>query len=101
MRKWYNNKAVAKTTEKISQNPGQKFFKEILKKVLTREKESDIIDKRSQKGRDWNLTIEQQKIEVQSKIKSKCEYKICQNQREHNSKKVKKARINSSNESNR
>ena len=27
----------------------------------------------------------------------KCEYKICQNQREHNSKKVKKARINSSN----
>ena len=30
---------------------------------------------------DWNLTIEQQKIEVQSKI-SKCEYKICQNQRE-------------------
>ena len=62
---------------------------------MTKWKESDIIDKRSQKGA--RLKLDNWTTEDRStKQKSKCEYKICQNQREHNSKKVKKARINSS-----
>ena len=77
-------------------------FEEKFKKLLTSLSFGDIIDRLSHEsgeGTDWNLTIEQQIKEVQSK--KQVRNKICQNQREHNSKKVKKAKINSSNESNR
>ena len=81
MRKWYNNQAAAKTAAKNITNSGQKIFKRNFKKGIDKVKKMWYNNQARAKASDWNLTIEQQKIEVQSKF-SKCEYKICQNQRE-------------------
>ncbi len=62
----------------IEQTESKNFFKEISKKVLTREKRCDIIAKLpARAGSEWSLKIEQQKREVQSINKqSECEVKI-------------------------
>ena len=57
----------------------KKFFEEISKNLLTSEGECDIIVERSYEARNWTLTIEQQKIEVQSKIKASAKYRSVKN----------------------
>ena len=85
---WYNNRVAAKKATATKR--AWKKLKKVLKNLLTNRKGCGIIDRLSRKWvaalakvmSDWNLTIEQQKIEVQSKF-SKCEYKICQNQEKY------------------
>ena len=76
-------KLPQKTAKTHIKKTGQKIFLKKLKKGIDKE-EKVWYNRQAHAKRvsDRSLTIEQQKIEVQSKF-CKCEYKICQNQREN------------------